>query len=139
MMPRAQRTRRGQRRQRFGAVCARVFASVSLVASASLVPAATVHAQMATAPSAAGYKREPGAVSSSMPAALQGIGFDQNIDQHVPLEHVAKAQHELDEGWLFLVVGDEGEHGGQSAGSKVQSRRGFMADRNVCPTGLLPP
>jgi protein SCO1/2 len=41
---------------------------------------------MATAPSAAGYKREPGMVSSSMPEALRSIGFDQNIDQHVPLD-----------------------------------------------------
>jgi protein SCO1/2 len=43
-------------------------------------------AQMASAPSAAGYKREPGMVSSAMPAVLQGIGFDQNIDQRVPLD-----------------------------------------------------
>jgi len=43
-------------------------------------------AQMASAPSSAGYKREPGMVSSSMPAVLRGIGFDQNIDQHVPLD-----------------------------------------------------
>ena len=42
--------------------------------------------QMATAPSAAGYKQEAGMVSSSMPKALQGIGFDQNIDQHIPLD-----------------------------------------------------
>jgi protein SCO1/2 len=45
-----------------------------------------LRAQMASAPSAAGYKREPGMVSSSMPAVLQAIGFDQNIDQRVPLD-----------------------------------------------------
>jgi protein SCO1/2 len=45
-----------------------------------------VRAQMASAPSAAGYKKEPGMVSSALPAALRSIGFDQNIDQHVPLD-----------------------------------------------------
>ena len=42
-------------------------------------------AQMTGAP-AAGYKREPGMVSSAMPAPLREIGFDQNLDQPVPLE-----------------------------------------------------
>ena len=60
----------------------RVFLSACFAVSALIV----VDAQMASAPSAAGYKREPGMVSSSMPTALQGIGFDQNIDQHVPLD-----------------------------------------------------
>ncbi len=41
---------------------------------------------MAAAPSSAGYKREPGMISTSMPAVLRGIGFDQNIDQRVPLD-----------------------------------------------------
>jgi protein SCO1 len=62
----------------------RGFSLVSFVSFVVSPPQAT--AQMATAPSAAGYKREPGMVSSSMPAALRGIGFDQNIDQHVPLD-----------------------------------------------------
>jgi protein SCO1/2 len=43
-------------------------------------------AQVATSPSARGYKQERGAVASSVPRALQGIGFDQNIDQHIPLD-----------------------------------------------------
>jgi protein SCO1/2 len=35
---------------------------------------------------AAGYKREPGLPSSAMPAPLREIGFDQNLDQPVPLD-----------------------------------------------------
>jgi protein SCO1 len=42
--------------------------------------------QMATAPSATGYKQETGMTSAAMPKALQSIGFDQNIDQHIPLD-----------------------------------------------------
>jgi len=62
----------------------KILASVSFVSFVFSVPQAT--AQMASAPSASGYKREPGVVSSAMPAALRAIGFDQNIDQHVPLD-----------------------------------------------------
>jgi protein SCO1/2 len=43
-------------------------------------------AQMASAPASAGYKREPGVTSSQLPKALQEIGFDQNLDQPVPLD-----------------------------------------------------
>ena len=60
----------------------RTFFSAIFAVSALIV----VDAQMASAPSSAGYKREPGMVSSAMPAALREIGFDQNIDQHVPLD-----------------------------------------------------
>jgi protein SCO1/2 len=41
---------------------------------------------MAASPSAAGYKQEPGTVASAIPAPLREIGFDQNIDQRVPLD-----------------------------------------------------
>jgi len=41
---------------------------------------------MASAPASAGYKREPGMTSSQVPAALREIGFDQNLDQPVPLD-----------------------------------------------------
>jgi protein SCO1 len=45
------------------------------------------HAQKMTgSPSAAGYKLEPGAPSQTLPKALREIGFDQNLDQHVPLD-----------------------------------------------------
>jgi protein SCO1/2 len=45
----------------------------------------SVSAQMSGAP-AAGYKREPGMVSSALPAPLREIGFDQNLDELVPLD-----------------------------------------------------
>ena len=44
-----------------------------------------VSAQMTGAP-AAGYKREPGMTASTIPAPLREIGFDQNLDQLVPLD-----------------------------------------------------
>jgi protein SCO1/2 len=45
-----------------------------------------LHAQMGGGPATAGYKQEPGMVSSALPAPLRSIGFDQNIDQQVPLD-----------------------------------------------------
>jgi protein SCO1 len=59
---------------------------VTIVVAAAFFSAVPVAAQMATAPGAAGYKRETGMVSSALPAPLRGIGFDQNIDQHLPLD-----------------------------------------------------
>ena len=41
---------------------------------------------MAGGPAAAGFKREAGTPSSQVPQALREIGFDQNIDQRVPLD-----------------------------------------------------
>jgi protein SCO1/2 len=41
---------------------------------------------MTGSPSAAGYKLEPGAPSQTLPRALREIGFDQNLDQRVPLD-----------------------------------------------------
>jgi protein SCO1/2 len=41
---------------------------------------------MTSAPASAGYKREPGMASSQVPPALRDIGFDQNLDQPVPLD-----------------------------------------------------
>jgi protein SCO1/2 len=63
-----------------------VFSFVSLVSFVSFVlspPQAL--AQMSGAP-APGYKREPGMVSSAVPAPLREIGFDQHLDQPVPLD-----------------------------------------------------
>ena len=54
-----------------------VLSFVSLSASA--------HAQ-ASSPASAGYKREPGLTSSQVPRALREIGFDQNLDERVPLD-----------------------------------------------------
>lgn len=57
-----------------------------LLSAAFVVSAiAAASAQMASGPDA-GYKREAGAVSSTMPAALREIGFDQNIGQRLPLD-----------------------------------------------------
>jgi protein SCO1 len=47
--------------------------------------AASARAQVSGAP-AAGYKAEPGVPSSTLPAPLREIGFEQRIDQHVPLD-----------------------------------------------------
>src|SRR2546426_11579433 len=59
----------------------RVFFSACFAVSALIV----VDAQI-SGPPAAGYKREPGMVSSALPAPLREIGFDQNLDQLVPLD-----------------------------------------------------
>ena len=58
-------------------------------------------AQMASGPGVAGYKQEAGIVSSAMPKALQSIGFDQNIDQRVPLDTVFR-----DESGAAVRLGD---------------------------------
>jgi protein SCO1 len=50
-----------------------------------LLTATRTAAQMTGAPTA-GYKREPGQTSTSVPAALRGIGFDQHIDESIPLD-----------------------------------------------------
>jgi protein SCO1/2 len=42
--------------------------------------------KMTGSPAAAGYRQEPGQVSSALPPPLREIGFDQNLDQHVPLD-----------------------------------------------------
>lgn len=79
----------------FVACAVRLFVSfvpfVSLVSFVSFVVLSVVcfvvpaRAQMNGVP-AAGYKREPGIASSSVPAPLREIGFDQNIDQRIPLD-----------------------------------------------------
>src|SRR5689334_24390531 len=63
--------------------CFIVLLIISAIAACSAVDA---RAQMTSAPGSAGYKREPGMVSSQVPRALREIGFDQNLDQHVPLD-----------------------------------------------------
>ncbi|MBI3400850.1 MAG: SCO family protein [Acidobacteria bacterium] len=47
--------------------------------------AAPAFAQMTGAPNA-GYRQAPGTPASTMPAALREIGFDQNLDQLIPLD-----------------------------------------------------
>jgi len=69
---------RTRRTQRFLEIC-------SFVSIVSFVVAASASAQMTGAPTA-GYRQEPGAVASSVPAPLRDIGFDQHLDQALPLD-----------------------------------------------------
>jgi protein SCO1/2 len=62
-----------------------VFAFVSFVLSFVSL-SASARAQMTTAPASGAFKRDAGAPSSSVPRALREIGFDQNIDERVPLD-----------------------------------------------------
>jgi protein SCO1 len=75
------------------------FALVNIRASVSSVPSvvailvvtlfltSALSAQKMTgSPAAAGYRQVPGQTSSGLPAPLREIGFDQNLDQHVPLD-----------------------------------------------------
>ena len=78
-------TRRTHRTQRIGSLPLYILTFVSLV-SFVLGPPQAATAQMSSAPSAAGYKREPGTPSSTLPPALREIGFDQNLDRPVPLD-----------------------------------------------------
>jgi len=57
-----------------------------LVAAACLLVAATPATAQMTGSPTAGYRQEPGMTSSTMPAPLREIGFDQNLDKHVPLD-----------------------------------------------------
>jgi protein SCO1/2 len=82
----AESTQRTRRTHKFGSVLPKIFASVSFVAVVSFVLPPKAAAQMASGPAAAGYKQEPGIVSTALPAPLREIGFDQNIDQRLPLD-----------------------------------------------------
>lgn len=62
-----------------------VPAVAALVAAAVMLVAVPVSAQMTGTPTA-GYLSAPGASSNTMPTALREIGFDQNIDQKLPLD-----------------------------------------------------
>src|SRR5207244_5240395 len=74
---------------------------VTLFCAAALcIAALPARAQMTGAPTA-GYKREPGMPASTMPAPLREIGFDQNLDQLVPLD-----THLIDEAGRSVRLGD---------------------------------
>ena len=68
--------------------------AVTLRIALLLAAAITVRvaAQMTGAPSL-GYKREAGTSSSTMPAPLREIGFDQNIGQRLPLDAEVIDEH----------------------------------------------
>ncbi len=61
------------------------YAMPLLLVAAALLGSTEANAQMTGAP-APGYRREPGVASSAVPAPLREIGFDQNLDQRLPLE-----------------------------------------------------
>jgi len=65
----------------------RVRSVVTFVSFVSfvLIQAQPGSAQISGAP-APGYKPDPAAPSSTMPAPLRDIGFDQNLDQSIPLD-----------------------------------------------------
>jgi protein SCO1 len=63
----------------------RLKATLGAVACASVMASGIATAQMTGAPTA-GYRAQPGAVSSSVPAPLREIGFDQNLDKPLPLD-----------------------------------------------------
>jgi protein SCO1/2 len=60
---------------------------VSVFAAVALLIATVASAQMGGAP-VGGYKREPGAPASAIPAPLREIGFDQHLGRQVPLDTV---------------------------------------------------
>jgi protein SCO1/2 len=60
-------------------------ATLGLAVACVLIAALPVAAQTNGSP-VTGNKREPGVSSSTVPAALREIGFDQNLDKPVPLD-----------------------------------------------------
>src|SRR5262249_33509159 len=70
------------RRDRWRSAC---LSFVSFVALVAFVRSAPVFAQMTGAPTA-GFRQQPGAPSSQIPAPLRAIGFDQRLDERLPLD-----------------------------------------------------
>jgi protein SCO1/2 len=56
---------------------------------------------MTGSPAAAGYRPEAGQTSSTVPRALREIGFDQNLDQKIPLDTVFR-----DESGRTVAIGE---------------------------------
>ena len=63
----------------------RIEAVVTFVFVSFAVNTVAARAQMTGAP-AAGYKRDAGTPASAVPAALREVGFDQRIDEKLPLD-----------------------------------------------------
>ncbi|MGH7123837.1 MAG: hypothetical protein ACREFI_05655 [Stellaceae bacterium] len=61
--------------------CSRALLALACVVA--ITPAA--RAQMTGSPTP-GYKLDPATPASATPAPLREIGFDQNLNQHVPLD-----------------------------------------------------
>lgn len=64
----------------------------SVVSLITVVVASEAYAQMTGAP-ASGYRREPGMAASVVPRPLREIGFDQRLDERVPLDVEFKDDH----------------------------------------------
>jgi protein SCO1/2 len=79
-MTRRHSTERPRNQRRF----LKVFLSVSVVSVLLIAPQAA-SAQMTGAPTS-GYKQEPRQPASTVPRPLREIGFDQNLDQRIPLD-----------------------------------------------------
>jgi protein SCO1/2 len=62
------------------------YQQVLVLSIVSVMAAAPALAQMAGGPASAGYKVEPGATASAVPKTLREVGFDQNLNQQVPLD-----------------------------------------------------
>jgi protein SCO1/2 len=62
---------------------------VVTIAALLVIVAPPARAQMTGAPTV-GFKRDPGLPSSTIPGPLREIGFDQNIDQTIPLDTVLR-------------------------------------------------
>jgi protein SCO1/2 len=89
------------RKERARARLRTVLFSVAFVTLVSFVLTPKAAGQMASGPATAGYKQEPGIVSTALPAPLREIGFDQNIDRRVPLDTVFR-----DESGATVRLGD---------------------------------
>jgi len=74
----------------------------AVVVALMMALGASLSAQKMTgSPAAAGYRQEPGQTSASIPAPLREIGFDQNLDQRIPLDTIFK-----DESGRAVRLGD---------------------------------
>jgi protein SCO1/2 len=69
-------------------------------AACVFIAASSPAAQMAGSP-AAGYKREPGTTSATLPSPLREIGFDQNLGKSIPLDTTFS-----DESGRTITLGD---------------------------------
>jgi protein SCO1/2 len=76
--------------------CLRVFAAILM----AMALGAQASAQMTGAPNT-GFKREPGMTASTIPAPLREIGFDQHLDEQLPLDTPLR-----DEGGRAIRLGD---------------------------------
>ena len=74
-----------RRTQRISQIFSSAFSASSAVGLALILSGASTSAQMTGAP-AAGYRRDPGMAASVVPRPLREIGFDQRLDERVPLD-----------------------------------------------------